>query len=121
MATLPFLQAFMPTSLPDPRGQGPQTSGHAVLTSLMAAPKLEEGMGRKWRLSKVQGAAQGSLPAWVAAGLKPSSLGLLPTMAGGTCPPREVPTGPGKLRAASPLYSQLLSRARESGLSTLPA
>lgn len=78
-------------------------------------------MGRNWRLSKVQGAAQGSPPAWVAAGLKPSSLGLLPTMAGGACPPREAPTGPGKLGAASPLYSQLLSMARESGLSTLPA
>lgn len=62
-------------------------------------------MGRKRRLSKIQGAAP---PAWGAAGLKPSSLGLLPAVAAGACPPRKVPIEPGKSWAASPFCSQLL-------------
>ena len=43
-------------------------------TSLMAVPNLEEGMGRKWRLSKVQGAERGPQPAWSAAGLNLNSI-----------------------------------------------
>ena len=77
-------------------------------TSLMAAPKLEEARGRKRRFSIIQGAARGTQPAWGAAGLKPRSLGLLPTVAAGACPLREVPIGPGKSWAASPFCSQLL-------------
>lgn len=88
VATLPFLQAFMPNSCPTPGDKDPVTSGHAVLTSLYGSTQAGGGyMGRKWEgLGEKSRGCPGS-----AAGCSRDLLLQLsrapPTMAGSTRPP----------------------------------